>query len=671
MGRGDGVGSGGAVAGHVAAHSLLHHILALALDREVEHTLHVGIAAHEGDIVDGDAEVGAAEGVELEAHHLRVGVLVFVHTVVDLQCAALDAHLVAGAVGVVVIAIVLVGVGAEVVGAALEDRSPEEVAVGAVGLLGGQRYLDDLVGDVLARHSGLAEVVHLHTPVQLLAGDADGGTVGELVLCIAGGVAGILAPGVGACGGFAHGIAHRGGTAEVDHIARASAAEEGGIAGGVGLNNLPPHGEEVGAELARHRVGLDDHATQLVVDLGLSHSVHSVESTIQQMRNSIFECVLGEVGGHAHHIAHVVALELEDQAEVVAQIVVREAEAEGQGRLVETAADASREAHLGLVPHAHTVERCVEGEQAVAIHTHIAVAVEVVAVLDHLQREGATLRHAQLEVAVGVGAHRRAGEAHRRAVEAEAGVAHRHRAVLEEHTAGEAHRADVVEVNPLRIAAVQRQRDGGRRGVGIVVAELGGLRGGGDGIFHTAAVGQTVEEVGTRGVGGDHLHRGAVVGPRGGDGDAGASAAVLVVHAAGDAAVGRTRAGGDVACADGIAFAGVAHRHAVLPHGADLRVGRAVHPEAVGRGAEGGPGSVGVVVGPCLDEELVGAAVGQAPGETHIFGRSLVRAAEAFEVGGIGVVGRAAATGGRNRSGESGRAIQWQTDAGCVEHPGV
>ena len=645
MGRGDDVGVGLAVAGDVAAHGLLLHKLALALHRQVEHTLHIGVATHEGYIVDGDREVSAAEGVELLAHHLRVGVLVLVHAVVYLESAALDAYLVGDAVGVVVVVIVFVGVGAEVVCAALEDWGAEEVAVGAVGLLRGHGHLDVLVGDGLALDGGLAEVVHLHAPLQLLAGDGDGGAVGQLVVGVAGGVAGMLAPAVGSGGGFAHGVAHGGGTAEVEHLARATTAEEGGVACGTGLDNLPAHREEVGTELARRRVGLYHHTLQLVVHVRLSHSIHPVKTihpvkpAIQQVRHRVLQRVLGEVAGHSHHIAYVVALQLEHQLEVVTEVVARKAEAEGQRRLVQSTADAPREAHLRLVPYAHAVQRSAAGNQAVVIDAHKTVAIEVVALLHHLQGKGATLWHANLEIAAGVRLHRRVGEAHQVAVEAEAGVAHRHRAVLEEHTAGEADRRDVVEVHPLGDATVQREGDGGRGRRGVVVAELGGLRGGGDGIFHTAAIGQAVEEVGTGAVGGSHLHRGAVVGTRGGDGDAGTAAAVLVVHAARDAAVGRARAGGDVAGADGVALTGVAHGDAVLPHGANLRVGLVVHPEAVGGGAEGGPGSGGVVVGPRLDEELVHPAVGHAPREAYIFGAHQMRALQAVKVAGVGVVG--------------------------------
>ena len=99
----------------IAAHSLQFHKFALALYREVEHTLHLLVVTDEGDIIDRDSEFGLAKGVEFLDEDMSAVILTLVHAVVHLQGATLDTHFIVTAGELVVIVIVLMGKDAETV----------------------------------------------------------------------------------------------------------------------------------------------------------------------------------------------------------------------------------------------------------------------------------------------------------------------------------------------------------------------------------------------------------------------------------------------------------------------------------------------------------------------------------------------------------------------------
>ena len=228
VGGGDGIGSGGTVAGDIPPHGLQLDVFSIAFYGEVDDALGVGVAANEREVVDGEGEVRTAEGVELHDDDVCIAVGVLVHAVVDFEGTAFDAHLVGGGVGVVVVVVVLVGVGAEAVVAALEDGCTEEVVAGTVGEGGGNGDVDGFVGDGLAGDGGFAEVVQLDAEAELAAGNGYGGTVGEFVLCIAGGIS--PDESIGGMDPLEYGVLLCGGIAEVEHLAGTVGRKEGGVA---------------------------------------------------------------------------------------------------------------------------------------------------------------------------------------------------------------------------------------------------------------------------------------------------------------------------------------------------------------------------------------------------------------------------------------------------------
>ena len=120
---------------------------------------------------------------------------------------------------------------------------------------------------------------------------------------------------------------------------------------------------------------------------------------------------------------------------------------------------------------------------------------------------------------------------HHVAVEHQVGVPHGDRAVLVQHAATEPHGGDVVKVDVVDNASVQRQVYGCVALCGVVVVEHGALRCGSDDVFLSTGVGEAVEEIGSPNVRYHRLQHLAVAGACGYDADAGAYRAVFVVYA--------------------------------------------------------------------------------------------------------------------------------------------
>ena len=293
-----------------------------------------------------------------------------------------------------------------------------------------------LIPDIDTLHVLVAEVGHFHTVNRLFASNADRRTIGEFVL------------GVECCElrVVMDGVVLGGSIAEVNGLAGASSGEEGGVAGSGGLSDLVAHGEEVNAEFARLRVWFHNDALLLIVNLCHTYILFPI-LPINHMRHGKFQGVLGQIARYADNIADIVAFQFEHQTQVVAQVVGGETESQGQVALVEATSHTAGKAHLGLVPQTHAIQRHVERQQAVVVDADETISGEMVPRLDDLQGESATLGHTELEIAAGIGLHRRAYQAHEIPVEQEIGVAHRDTAVLIEHTPREAHSGDVVKVN--------------------------------------------------------------------------------------------------------------------------------------------------------------------------------------------------------------------------------
>ena len=566
---------------------------------------------------------GGGYGLTILVEVVVCNICVFAHTVLHLQLASAQIYHVGVGCAVVVEVVVLVCGHAEGVVGGSEHGLAKEVLPGAIGLEGSQRHNDVVPQKVLRGHILLAKIGHFKAILHLVRCHFDGCAVGDVEAFVEGHVIRAVAYGVCLFGGFQH----------VYHAAGLSVAEEGGVACGGGLRDLVFDGEEVHTVFACCGVGLHDDAFLLVVHQGAAIGVGAAVGAVGHVRHLVFEGVFGQVAGHAHQVADVVALQLQHHAQVVAEVVARKAEAECLLGLVQAADDTSGQTHLGLIPHPHAVEGGAEGEVAVAVDADEAVAFELVTILDHLQGEGAAAGHTDLEVARGIGLQRVAGSPHHASVEHQVGIAHRHGAVSIEHTTRKAHTGDVVERQVCHLAVVFAQRHGGRPGRGIVVAEHCCLRSGHHHILCSLAVEQTVEEEGARLVGDDGKVRLSVC--RELDGNAGAAGAVLVAHAAADAAVGRPPARGGAGRDRRCAVAGEVDRELIVI----LLVGFHIEIPIVLVEArqQGGVGAVGAMQAAAQGVAVHAARGGLPRQQDAAFLAALGGGKRAHRCGGVGV----------------------------------
>ena len=323
MGRGDCPCPDIAVSSHIPSQGLQFDIFPFALHREVKHSPHVLIIADKRHIIDRDGKNGLSQAVELFGDNLGIGCIV--HPIIYLQRTALNAHLVVSLLGVVVVIIVLVGVGAEVIVAGKKHRCSEKVAVISVAVLRGKGHVELCVLNIGSLNEQFSKVVHLHAITQLFARDVDGAAVGELVFGI---VKGVMVVALAA-----HGVLTDSCVAEVNGLICSAVAEEGGIALSSGLDYLVPHGKEVGTVLACCRIRLNNNAPQLVVYIGESGSVGSIRAVVHQMGYRVVKSVPRKVARYAYYVAHVVAFQFKHQLKVVAQVVVRFTESQRQPSL--------------------------------------------------------------------------------------------------------------------------------------------------------------------------------------------------------------------------------------------------------------------------------------------------------------------------------------------------
>ena len=98
--------------------------------------------------------------------------------------------------------------------------------------------------------------------------------------------------------------------------------------------------EEVCLVLACGGVGFDDDTFVLVMHFGIAYLV--------------FQCVFGQVLRVTDDISGVIALQLQNQLDVITQVVLAQSLSERQRCLVETAHYTTGQTHLRHVPYAHT-----------------------------------------------------------------------------------------------------------------------------------------------------------------------------------------------------------------------------------------------------------------------------------------------------------------------------
>ena len=220
-------------------------------------------------------------------------------SVVHLQRTAAKAHTVARVITIVVIVVVLVRAYAELIGASLlEDRMPKQVVdctrrVLAIKLDSTALVDDTGHADVLFAHAVLHHAVH-----HLLQSYLHGVPVYTVKACVIGSMS-----------------AERVGVEDRERCIRQVEGghtclyiQQGGVARGGGLHHFVFHGEEIHRILTRADVGADDD-TLLLIDG--QRAIH------RKMQG-----ILRQVVGVMNNMGGVVAIELEHQLQVVAQVIL-------------------------------------------------------------------------------------------------------------------------------------------------------------------------------------------------------------------------------------------------------------------------------------------------------------------------------------------------------------
>ena len=320
---------------------------------------------------------------------------------------------------VVVIIVVLVRrhfKGIEVTG--LEHRITKGVGLGGriVERHGG--FVTSHIGGFVLRYTKMTLVV----VVNLLVGNLCLAAIDAVVDCV-------VADGVGQGVFVGHvgrrGVYQRKGLGEVERLAHLALLEERGVAFGRCLYHLVLHGIEFGDVFARLLVGANDDAVALIVH-GVAVSRVEVGELLVARAHLVVQLVFHDPGG-------VVALELEHEAQAVAEVVDREGAAEGFAAFGHAAHHASHEFHLGLVPEAHLIDGTLEVVVLVALLVEqVTVVHKGMPVLHDLHGVYAA-RHVEFKLALVVGGNGLAVALQLATVDKEAGLAHGNARTFVEH----------------------------------------------------------------------------------------------------------------------------------------------------------------------------------------------------------------------------------------------
>ena len=187
--------------------------------------------------------------------------------------------------------------------------------------------------------------------------------------------------------------------AQVEGLAHRSRLEESRVARGIDLCDLELYGIHGNLVLARRGVGMYDDAVAVGIDQGGVLAVLAVRNAVVSLGDVVVLLV-------ADYPRRVVALQLEDDGQVVAQVVPGQTFTQRQQPLVVASHDASSQGDAGLVPEVDA------GEVFLPVHVGgllvevdvVAVVEEAVSLLHGLYGVGA-LRDAHREGSLGVRRH--------------------------------------------------------------------------------------------------------------------------------------------------------------------------------------------------------------------------------------------------------------------------
>ena len=160
---------------------------------------------------------------------------------------------------------------------------------------------------------------------------------------------------------------------QIKGLAPCSGGEEGRITFGSGLHDLVLDRIQIHSVLAGNYIGSNSDALLLEERMRIPDRLHGG--------------IARQVIGVMDDMCRIVALQHQHQLEVIAEVVLTQAETVRQCLLVNTSGDTTDQAHFGLVVEPYPVDRFDRREGLGTIDRQSAVRLEHMTALDDLQRE--------------------------------------------------------------------------------------------------------------------------------------------------------------------------------------------------------------------------------------------------------------------------------------------
>ena len=263
---------------------------------------------------------------------------------------------------------------------------------------------------------------------------------------------------------------------QVEGLAACARGKQCGVTLRRGLYNLVLNREQIHLKLTRLRIGMDSDAFLLQQGVRCAHyavGLKLVAKLIYAMLHLLHHRVAAQVIRVVHEVRYVVALELQHELQVIAEVVRTEAEGFGQVALVDTAGYTADEAHLGLVVEPYAVQRLGQGKRVCPfLYVQDSFALKHVSRLEDMQCVGLTLAQRQLEITVRTRHQRYAVAQHRVAVEREHRPGYGDGREFVQRASCQADGGGIDEVDVRGYSMIRRQRHAGALGTRIIITEL-------------------------------------------------------------------------------------------------------------------------------------------------------------------------------------------------------
>ena len=195
---------------------------------------------------------------------------------------------------------------------------------------------------------------------------------------------------------------------------------------------------------------MDDDTLLLDEGVGRADDATTISQTwlIHYMLHLLHEGVTAEVVGVVHEMRDVVALQLQHQLHIIADVVCTQTEGFGQVALVDTAGYTAYKTHLRQVVEPYSIQRLGDGKGVFAfLYLQDTIALEHVSWFEDTQYVGLTLAYRQFEITVRACRQRHTVAQHRVAVQGEHRTRYRYGRELVQRTTGQTRGGSVGEVN--------------------------------------------------------------------------------------------------------------------------------------------------------------------------------------------------------------------------------